>query len=134
MRNTTDVLTDFSSQLRDCENNYVRRANGIAKSNSPTAKADAEATQRYGQAEMVAISRRRAEAVASLWLPFKAVWGGASRASRNGSRLSGRGGEKEVLAVELASRYESRITKVKLYWRDQNGRGDVVERKDLDLN
>ena len=131
-RNTTDVLVDFASQLRDCEHNYTRRASAAAKNNRHR---DAEAIRRYGQAEMVSISRRRAEAVASLWEPFKVIWGGARKASRNGNRSMGKeaGVEMEVLSVEFVKAYESRITKVRLVWRDRDGRGSIVQRKDVDL-
>ena len=131
-RNTTDVLVDFASQLRDCEYNYTRRASAAAKNNQHH---DAEAIRRYGQAEMVSISRRRAEAVASLWEPFTTIWAGARKASRTGNRSIGKepGVEMEVLKVEFVKAYESRITKVRLVWRDRDGRGSIVQRKDIDL-
>ena len=84
---------------------------------------------------MVSISRRRAEAVASLWEPFTTIWAGARKASRTGNRSIGKepGVEMEVLKVEFVKAYESRITKVRLVWRDRDGRGSIVQRKDIDL-
>ena len=130
-RNTRDVLIDFASQLRDCEYNYTRQANNAATSSANRAinREMVEYIRRDGQAQMVSISRRRAEAVELLWVPMRRVWDGAGRSSRTG----GRGTEREVLNVEFRRGQGGKIERVRLSWRDENGRGSVVGREEIAL-
>jgi hypothetical protein len=124
-QNETKAL--FAVKFREAHLSHERSAVSVRNDR------DRDFILENGKAALAEIVSDSDKAIREIWRPVIDMWNGASRDARTASRIGGRGGEKEVLSIDLLNRDNGRLDKVQLKWRDGNGRGDVVGIQEIKL-